>query len=987
MPQFFNRRLACGVSLRALAAVGVGAAALPFAAPAWAQDASPIDTSTQTQGAAAQSDTTAPISTVPDQAEDATGEASTEGDIVVTGSRIARRNTDSAAPVAVVQDAEFKLSGTINVEQVINTLPQVIPGSTGFDNNPGGGVATLNLRGLGTNRSLVLVNGRRWMFFDTTQVVDLNTIPTFLIESVDVVTGGASAVYGSDAIAGVVNFRLRNNLAGVEAGGQYSITEQGDGARYDAYAALGAEFGDGRGHATVFAEYYNRKSILQGQREFSSTTQQENDDATALTPGGSSTTPNGRFTSTYAAADCPTANVFCSPGAYYTAPGVSRPRQPDDLYNFGAVNYLAVPQERYLLGGYGSYEFGEGHEAYAEVTFVNNRVANELAATPVTGTFQVNIAAVTPFISAADAAALLQLDAVATTGNVVGDGVVPLAIQRRVVESGSRNTLDERNAFRTLVGVRGPIGADLKYDLYYSYARTRNSNVQAGNISRSAFQAGLDGTAPAINIFGPGTLTASQVDQISILAQNSDVSTLQVASASISGALFNLGLGGDDIGFALGAEYRKVSSQFIPDTALASGDVIGFNAGNPTKGQYDVKEVFGELRLPIASNMAGIHRAEINLAGRYSDYGLANVGGVWTYAAGAEYAPIRDITLRGQYQRAVRAPNVSELFGGQAVGFFPAQDPCAVASAATDATVRALCIATGVPASAVGTAGLQINTQIQGTVGGNPQLEEETSDSYTAGVVLRPGFVPGLAITADYFNIKIKNAIGVFGGGLPNALNLCYNVIQDVASPYCQVFAGTRNALGQFDGTVLPAFLNANTGAFATEGADFQVDYSTPFPLSLTGSGNAKLDFFFLGTYTPKTNTTPVQERPDIQTECAGKFGILACGQPSPKYKWTSRLSLIDGFMTTSLRWRHISGVDDDDPDTTYFVEHIPAHNLFDLSFAFDVADTFTFSLGVNNLLDRKPKVLGNNQEQANTYPNTYDVLGRDYFVSARMKF
>ena len=949
--------------------------------PALAQSAGQTD-----GGQVGQPPQQAPISVTTEQSTDATGAPQAGGDIVVTGSRIARRNTDSAAPVAVVQDQEFKLSGTINVEQVLNTLPQVIPGSTGFDNNPGGGVATLNLRGLGTNRSLVLVNGRRWMFFDTTQVVDLNTIPTFLIDSVDVVTGGASAVYGSDAIAGVVNFRLRQNLVGVEAGGQYSITERGDGARYNAYVTLGTELADGKGHATVYAEYFNRSSIFQGQRDFSSAVQGDNATATGFIPGGSSTTPNGRFTSTYAAASCPAGNVFCSPGAYFTAPGVSRPRQATDLYNFGAVNYLQVPQERYLLGGYGNYDIGGGHEAYAEVAFVNNRVANELAATPVTGTFQVRIASVAPFLSAGDAAALRQLDTVAATGNTVGDGIVPLAIQRRIVETGSRNSLDERNAFRVMTGLRGPIGDALKYDIYYSYARTRNSNIQAGNISRAGFQAGLNGTAAPINIFGPGTLSQASVDQISITAQNGDISTLQVANASVSGNLFNLGFGGDDVGFAFGGEYRKVSSQFVPDTALSSGDVIGFNAGNPTEGQYDVKEVFGELRLPIASNVAGIQRAEINLAGRYSDYGLANVGGVYTYAAGAEYAPIRDITFRGQYQRAVRAPNVSELFGGQATGFFQTQDPCALASAATNATVRAVCIATGVPAAAVGTAGLQINTQIQGTVGGNPNLEEETSDSYTAGVVVRPRFVRGLAITADYFNIKIKNAIGVFGGGLPNTLNLCYNVIQQASSPYCQVFVGTRNALGQFDGTIAPVFLNANTGRFNTEGVDVQVDYSTPSPFSLTGSGSAKLNFFFLGTYTPVISTTPVQARPELQTKCAGKFGILACGEPSPRYKWTSRLSLIDGFMTTSFRWRHLSGVRDDDPDTTFFVERIPAYNLYDLSFAFDLANRFTFSVGVNNLLDKQPLVLGTNQAQANTYPNTYDVLGRDFFVSARIK-
>jgi iron complex outermembrane receptor protein len=228
-----------------------------------------------------------------------TGPASPEavedsGEIVVTGSRIARRDLTSAAPLAVVSDEEFKLTGSINVEQVLNTLPQVLPGSTSFSNNPGGGVATLNLRGLGTQRNLVLVNDRRYVFFDTSQVVDLNTIPSFLIDSVDVVTGGASAVYGSDAIAGVTNFRLRNDLVGLEAGGQYSITEEGDGARYNAHLAIGTKFADGRGSLTAYAEYYNRKPIFQGGRSFSARTAA--DGANGLTfAGGSATTPAGRF--------------------------------------------------------------------------------------------------------------------------------------------------------------------------------------------------------------------------------------------------------------------------------------------------------------------------------------------------------------------------------------------------------------------------------------------------------------------------------------------------------------------------------------------------------------------------------------------------------------------------------------------------------------------------------------------------------------------
>ncbi len=913
------------------------------------------------------------------------------GEVVVTGSRIARRDLQTAAPIAVVGQEEFQLSGTVNVEQVINTLPQVIPGSTAFSNNPGGGVSTLNLRGLGPQRTMVLVNGRRWVSYDTSQVVDLNTIPSFLLEGVDVVTGGASAVYGSDALAGVVNFRLRNNLNGVIAGGQYGITERGDGRRYEGYVAIGGELGD-RGHATVYGEYYNRASILQGARGFSSVAQQENFDAngnpTGLFPGGSSTTPNGRVTSTYGSSVCPTGNVFCSPGAFFTAPGVSRRRTPTDLYNYAVDNYLMVPQERYLLGGYADYEFKDGHTAYVEATFVNNRVANELAPTPVTGTYQVNINSVSQFLSANDVAALRALDAIATTGNTVGDGIVPLSVQRRVNETGSRNSLDERNAFRLLVGVRGAITDALNYDAYYSYARTRNSNIQAGNISKSAFSAGLNGTATPINVFGPGTLTRAMVDQISIVAQNSDMSVLQVANASVSGSLFNLGLGAGDVAFALGGEYRKMSAEFVPDTALSSGDVIGFNAGDPTSGSYNVKEVFGELRVPIVSDRPFFHRLELGGAGRYSSYSLNGVGNVWTYAADAQWAPIRDITFRAQYQRAVRAPNIAELYQGAAVNFPTATDPCSLASAATNATIRNLCIATGVPASAVGQSSTQLNSQIQGVFGGNPNLKQEVSDSITAGAVFQPSFIRGLTIKADYFNIKVKDAISTFGGGLGNSLSLCYNTFQSVSSPYCQVFLGKRNALGQFDGENLPSLLNANVGKLEVEGVDFAVDYATKLGFSIFGGEQAsRLNFSFQGTYTGKNTLTPVATAPDLNNKCAGAFGALACGNPTPRWKWASRASLLDGPTTISMRWRHLSGVRDDDPDTTYFVERIPAYDVFDLTFAFDVTNNMNFAIGVNNLFDKKPKVLGLNQEQSNTYPGVYDVLGRDFFASVRFTF
>lgn len=954
-------------------------------------------------------------------ADDGAGES-----IVVTGSRIARPDLETAAPLAVVSGEEFKLSGAVNVEQVLNVLPQVLPGTTSFSNNPGGGVATLNLRGLGTTRNLVLVNGRRWMFFDTSQVVDLNTIPQFLIEGVDVVTGGASAVYGSDAITGVVNFRLRNNLNGIEVGSQYAITEEGDGGRWDTNIAIGTDFADGKGHITAFGEYYKRKPILQGARGFSNFTAGEGD-GVLTRDGGSSTTPAGRFavpgTASIAAGNGLGALTLnrgagttfgSSRGATFdSATGSSRNFvDGPDTYNFAPANYLQVPQERWLLGAYGDYEISDSVTAYMELSFVNNRVANELAATPVTGNFNVNIASVSQFLSAADIAALNQIDANENAINAAraarglaplytgtaaasnATGVVQVGVNRRITETGSRNSLDERNAFRGLFGVRGDIGdTGLSYDAYYSYARTRNANVQAGNISRRAFQAGLDGSAAPIDIFGPNALSQASVNQISILAQNNDISTLQVAQASVNGSLFNFGLGGDDIGFAVGGEWRSMSSRFIPDTALSSGDVIGFNAGNPTQGRYDVREVFGELRIPIAADQPFFQKLEINAAGRYSDYSLQAVGGVWTYAGGIEWAPIRDITFRGQYSRAVRAPNVGELFGGLQTGFPTGTDPCTTAAALNAGGLRDTCIATGVPAANLGQgvpSQLQPNTQFQSQTGGNANLVAEKSTSYTFGAVVRPSFVPGLNITVDYFNIKIGNAIATAGGGAANILNLCYNTFQDANNGFCQL-VGRNSATGAIDGTInsdgtaAVVFAGAaNLSALKTSGIDVQVDYTAKLGVGLLGE-DARLNLAFLGTYTKNNTFTPVNGLPDV-IECAGYFGAN-CGNPQGKYKWTTRLTLIDGPLTSTLRWRHISSTRDDDDATDYVVEKLKAYNLYDIAFSANVSDNLTMSFGVNNLLNKKPQLIGANSEQANTYPGTFDVLGRDYFLSANLRF
>jgi iron complex outermembrane recepter protein len=943
-------------------------------------------------------------------------------DIVVTGSRIARRGLESSSPTTVVSSEEFQLTGAVNVEQVINALPQVVPGVTAFSNNPGAGVATLDLRGLGNQRTLVLVDGRRYIFFDPTQTVDVNNIPQFLLESVDVVTGGASAVYGSDAIAGVVNFRLRNDLQGLTVGTQYALAQgglsgRGRGDRFNVNVALGSDILDGAGHVTLFGEYFNRKVISQADRWFSRQVLVENSTDTGLVPGGSATVPGGRFAIAGSIVvpagnglgsvtlNRGTGNFATASGSLYTAPGVSRPYvEPTDAYNFAQDNFLQVPQERWLAGAYGNYEISPAINPYIELTFANNRVQNELAPTPVTGQFAV--ATNNPFLSAADRAALVQTDLneAAIDAARVARGLAPqfndpgfvnVSVNRRVNDITARNSLFERTAWRAVVGTKGDLGSGLNYDAYYLFSRTRNSTTQQGNISRSAFGNAL--RANRLNIFGPGTISEALADEISIVAQNSVISQLQVASASVTGELLDLGMGADAIGFAAGAEWRSVSSEFIPDTALSSGDVIGFLAGQPTKGNYSVKEVFGELLVPIIKGQTLIEELTVRGAARYGDYSLPGVGGVFTWAAGLEWAPISDIRFRGQYQKAIRAPNVGELFGGQSNNFPAATDPCSGRSslASRTATVRSLCEATGVPAALVFQNSVQANSQIESQVGGNSALREETSETYTAGVVIRPSFVPGLSITADYYEIKVDDYIAPLGGGTQGILNLCYYGIQSAQSAYCQAIRRDPST-GQIGGQFLVTALNANISTLTTSGVDLQVDYSTRVGRGLF-SDNAKLNLSFLSTWTKSADYTPVADLPNEITRCDGGFGANCepvFGDPVPKFRFTTRATWVDGPVTASLRYRHVGGVTNErilngtSDAASIVVDRLEPKGYVDLSFAFDVDERLQLTMGVNNLFDVTPQIIDDsNDEQASTYPSTYDVLGRDFFVSARFKF
>jgi outer membrane receptor protein involved in Fe transport len=935
----------------------------------------------------------------PPSSQQETADAGT--DIVVTGSRIARPDLEGTSPVAVVGAADIALkAGSANVENVLNDLPQVTATQSGTSNNPGGGVATVNLRNLGSQRTLVLVDGRRYMSYDVNQVVDLNTVPSALISRVDVVTGGQSAVYGSDAIAGVVNFVLKRDFSGVELGTDYRVTGRGDGQIWNTYGIIGANFDDGRGNVTLFADYTKRKAVLAGARSFSRTSLGDNQDGSPLSYAGSGSVPQGRVL-------IPGLNAALGNGCAATAyqifndDGSSRCYGTADSYDTNPVNYLQVPQERFLVSAMAQYEINEHVTPYIEAQFANNRVDNLLAATPLSqgtpfgdGTVgPLTIQTASPFLSPALRTALGSLD-------TDGDGYVSAPQWNyRSTQLGGRLNQDERNAFRVVTGFKGDIAAGFSYDAYYMYARTKNSQRQDGNVALDRFLAGTttafdasgnlvcrdaarraEGCVP-VNIFGLNQLSPEAADYIRIGATNLEEYTTQVASFVVTNpSLFDLGAGG--VGIAAGAEWRKESGSITPDQYLASGNVGGFNPGQPTGGSYSVREFFGEVRIPLLKDTI-VHRLELNGAARATHYSNAP-GNVFTWSAGAELAPIPDLTFRGQYQRAIRGPSVNELFLGNTVSFEGNADQCGTPDAVSNAQLNAICVAqfngAGAPVNLIGNGSIQ-STDVNPLTftGGNANLREERAKTFTVGGVFRPSFLPRFSMTVDYYDIKISGYIAP----VPTSTigSLCFDSYNDT---YCNLIS--RNSAGQIETF---ASNNLNSGGLKTSGIDVTAGYTQPLGM-LFGADDARLSFSFNGTRLMNYKYTPVIGVDQV-IDCEGRFGAQ-CAVPTPKWRHTMRTTLGVGPAALSLQWRYLGSSRDDNDEITYAVERFKATNYFDLTGTVDVNDNLTFNLGVSNLFDKDPPIAastqsGGNGEQSNTYPTFYDVLGRTFFVSARVRF
>ncbi|MDK2759862.1 MAG: TonB-dependent receptor [Sphingopyxis sp.] len=904
-------------------------------------------------------------------------------EITVTGSRIARSDMVSNSPVNVVGEAEISRTGSAETEQILNSLPQITAGFGSQSNDPGNGTATLNLRNLGSVRTLVLLNGRRVVGATNDGVVDINLIPPALIKRVEVVTGGASAVYGSDAMAGVVNFTLKDDFEGVEMNAQAGVSSRGDSARYNVDFTAGGNFADGKGNITFYANYFKRAETLSGARSYASRYLVDAvvDGKGVLLPGGNAVTPQGTlFSPDLVGLQDQFGNTIGTDGIFF-APEGWRAYNDSDAFNDRVYSTLQLPMERVQAAVNGRYELGSSIEAFWEATYARTKVGAQEAALPMSSSgfisnFQFDTR--NPYLPAS------LRDFLVTNLDQDGDGFVPVNINRRTTEVGLRTTRQTRDFWRFVGGFRGELNSRLKWEAYFNRGENSVVDTQTGGVILDRFANGFV-TAPGnpaacastqagcviLNPFGAGTLTPEMANYIGTTLTNRNQVTQTQIGATLTGSLFDLPAG--PLGFSLGTEYRRESARFDPDNLYTQNNAISRAAGlQPTRGSYNVKEVFGEVYVPILADKPGAELLAFEGGARYSDYSSA--GGVFSFKAGGEYSPFRGLKFRGLFQRAVRAPNITELFSGVVNEAPVATDFCNAGPTRT-AAERDFCLTLGVPGSVIDVF-QQENIVIRTLLGGNPNLRAETSNTWSVGGVYTPSFAPNLQFTVDYYNINIKNAIAAFAGGIGQTIAACRSDLS-LSNPFCTPLA-TRTPDGQLQDVPL---LNENIGGITSKGVDWRVDVAS------IDAGSGRLSYFIAGTYTieNKYTSSPIL-RP---LDCAGYVGTgSSCYSTNPKWRFTQRLTWTSDQFEVSLRHRFIGTARDEritqaisagDDMPLLAVPKAPNVNYFDLSLSATVTPDVTFYANIDNLLDKDPPYLSDRQ--------TYDYIGRRFTVGVRKSF
>ena len=955
--------------------------------------------------------------------------------IVVTGSRISNPNLELASPVSVVSSDDLELAQTNVAEEFLRELPSAVPSVGSAVNNGNGGASFVNLRGIGSNRNLVLLDGRRFTPADTTGRVDLNNIPLALIERTEILTGGATTTYGADAIGGVVNFVTKRDFEGLELTASQQITEQGDGNVFRIDATIGANFDDGRGNAALSIGYQEQDAVFQGDRDFS-----------LFNIGSFSGNPSGSSNAVPAvivAPDGPDADTAGVVGQLsedgLDLVGFDRP------FNFNPFNIFLTPFERFNIYGSANYEISDNIEVFTQAVFSRQTVSTIIApGGSFFNTYQLNLN--NPFIpdnvaqlfgdnlglTAAEftAARNSQFGATLADGSANPDYVeFATQVRRRSVEAGPRTSDFTTTLFNLSGGIRGALTDSINWEVSGTYGESEQIQRQGGFARFDRLQNSLlaipdgaggavcvdasDGCFP-INLFGTlGNLgTPESIDYVFNLTQQVTTgASLAQAQAVLEGDI-GFGITDTPIAFATGVEYRKYTATQLSDEASKTpGAVVGGGGAAPDiDGSYDVKDVFGELIIPLVED-GFLREATLELGARYSDYSLA--GGEFTWKAGGTISPVDQITFRGNYQRSSRAPNIGELFTPVTTGLDNlAIDPCAEAAPVGNAALTAACVAQIVAggATAANAAALIGNIlqpaagQINVTGGGNPNLGVETATTWTIGAIIQPIDALDLSITVDYFNILVEDAIT--SPAVSDITDGCYSA-PSATNPFCSLISrsGTTGGLDGSPNEVLGLLLNlSNLGTIKTDGIDVSVRFRTDL------TDTIGLRFSTDGTWTNKNEFEAVPG--NGFNDCVGFYSVN-CGSIQPEFVFNTRatLSFFDE-LDLSLAWRYLDGVEFEPrvrvggdafigtlPEGTGAVagqevnfNEIPAESYFDLSGRWAATDNLEIVLTVQNLFDNDPTIVGSDIgstafNSGNIYPSTYDALGRRYAAAVKLRF
>ncbi|WP_226644933.1 TonB-dependent receptor plug domain-containing protein [Microbulbifer variabilis] len=870
-------------------------------------------------------------------------------EVVVTGSRIARDPLSTTGPITLVDSEAIQRSGVGTIDELLNQLPSM--GTTGInanDNNGGAGLSFVDLRNLGSARTLVLVNGRRFVSSSSgvSSAVDMNNIPVDMIDRIEVLTDGASAVYGSDAVAGVINVVMKDSFDGVRINARAGATEAGGGENGELSITFGKEFDRGQFIGNV--THSQRDEITYKDRDWAGL-------ESSMSPTGNIYTDYGKFG---VDSDGKTLGAF-------------------SYYDIGQYMWLSGSMERTSFTGSGTFSITDAVEFYGEGSYTSKTTNQQLAAQPMYNSnglkitadhlpaevqaqladawqeaedaYQIELAAYNAALaewkSQGSPKDLKPSEPEASHGDTWQAGLTDVRL--RPVTGGTRDSEQQTETYRILGGLRGDLANGWGWDTFLSYGKNEGENTVGNSINKTLMQQVLDGTSGIAeeNIQLLGGMSDEVIDYISYTDREDNEYEMLNFGASLTGDIEAIQFQGGALGFASGIEYRKESGEFNPSAETQSGATYS-NQQDATSGDFAVTEVFAEFNLPILSGAKFADELSVDAAIRYSDYDT--FGGQATYKLGAVYAPTENLRFRSSLSTAFRAPGIYELYSGTAQSYEYLIDPCDTSKNNTDGQ--------GSYCSEVGSNFTQAGNQIVTNIGGNEDLQPEESTSFTAGIVWTPAFTEDLSITLDYFNVEIENAIT--STDLQQLLDDCYRLGVETA---CDPTLVQRDSTGQI--VHLEGSLQ-NIGEIKTSGIDIDVVQNFHYDtgkLALRAQATHLLKY---DVYNSQTNQT---------TDNVDYIGTT--GDAYTKWRGLASATWYADNWDFGADVQYIG-----DGHSPYL--NVPSHTYLNLKAGWDVNEAMRLTAGIDNVTDREPSTTSGSD-----WNGTYDFQGRYAWAGVTYQF